>query len=336
MPGLSAAVKWGVLYGTAVLALMGWERQAWADLRFGEKVADAGEIRSGPIVTHAFPFVNEGPEPVRILELRTTCGCLVPRLDKREYGPGESGVLVLEVNTLSEPAGPHAWRVQVGYQRGSQPSELSLQLNARLITEVTVQPAAMTVFADRAIAHEVLVTDLRPKPLAVTGVRTSSPQLTARLGEAGSDTLGHWTRPIHVELAEDYPDGRHQEVLVIATDDPGYREMKVPVTIVKRARQSVSAAPAEVTLSAAAGQPLPSRIVLIRAANEQPVAVERIAADDPAISCQWAAGPNHMATVKISVDRNQLRDGQLQSAVHVQVTQPVRETLTIPVSARTP
>src|SRR5262249_37754890 len=78
------------------------------------------------------------------------------------------------------------------------------------------------------------------------------------------------------------------------------------------------------------GQPLPSRIVLIRDAENQPVIIEQISADEPAISCRWAAGPETMATVRIMVDRSRLRDGRTKGTLTVQTSPPVRQALTIP------
>ncbi len=40
-----------------------------------------------------FPFVNEGKEPVRIMELRSSCGCLSAVADKDEYAAGEKGII---------------------------------------------------------------------------------------------------------------------------------------------------------------------------------------------------------------------------------------------------
>ena len=44
--------------------------------------------------TPVFKFTNTGSLPVTILEMRSSCGCTVPSLEKRTYGPGESGEIV--------------------------------------------------------------------------------------------------------------------------------------------------------------------------------------------------------------------------------------------------
>jgi hypothetical protein len=86
-----------------------------------------------------------------------------------------------------------------------------------------------------------------------------------------------------------------------------------------------------VTLQAPAGQAVPSRMVLIRDQNDEPVVVERVVADDPAIRCTWAQGSNNLAAVKISVDRTCVPGDGLDSAVHIHVSKPVPDTLHIPV-----
>lgn len=309
---------------------------ARADLRFAQPKADVGEVRCGAPLTQRFTFTNTGPEAVEIIDLRASCGCLKPRLDQRSYQRGEEGALILEVNTLSQPPGPNTWRVQVMYKSGDVVQEVALQLSARINVEITVQPAAMNIHTDNAVSHEVVIMDRRPKPLTITAVQASSPKLKAQVTEQFKDVLARWVRKVRVDVAEDYPEGRHEEVLSIYTDDPGYRELRVPVTVVKRPRQRLSATPSAVTLQAPPGQPVPSRIVLLRDVEDQKVMVEGVTVDDPALTCSFAQGPEAMATVKISADRTHIKSGSLTSAVHVKISQPIPQTLTIPVSCTVP
>jgi hypothetical protein len=307
----------------------------FAGLQFTEPVAYAGVVRSGPPLVHRFEFSNTGPETVAIAEARASCGCLKPQLSQLSLQPGEKGHLVLEVNTLSQAPGPHTWAIHLHYQCGSTIHEAVLQLSARLITEVMVQPAAMVVFAERADRHEIIITDLRPRTLSITAVNASSPRLQPRLSEPSHDMSGHWLRRISLEVADDYPQGRHDEILEICSSDPDYPSLRVPVTIVKCSQQ-FTATPGEVTLTAPAGQAFPSRIVLIRNREDRAVVIDKIDVDDPAIVCRWAPGPNSMATVRISVNRSLLHGSSLQSAVNVRIGKPVQESLTIPVKCGDP
>lgn len=324
---------WGSAAGM-VLTLALSPAGARADLRFSRPSVDLGELRIGARLSHQFEFVNEGPEAVEVTEARASCGCMTPRLSQRVYPPGEHGCLLLEVNTLTQPAGPVGWRVQVYYRTGTSPREATLEMTARLVSEIRVQPAALVVFTDSALAHDVTLTDLRPRPLAITGVHASSPQLHTQLAPDGHDAAGHVVRTIRVEVTADYPEGRHEETVRIDTDDPDYRELTVPVTVVKRPRQRLSLLPAEVTLVAGPGQPSVSRIVQVRDKNNEAVVVDRVEADDPAVACQWAQGPGAMATLKVRVERDKVRGPDLQTTVRVRVCKPEPQELILPVSCR--
>ncbi len=307
---------------------------ARADLTFANPTADVGEVRSGAPLRQCFAFTNAGTTAVEVTDLRTGCGCLKPKLEKRTYAPGEGGEIVLEVHTLSQPAGEHTWRLQVAYRAGGDPREAELSVHGRVVTEVAVRPAALTILTGGTAAHEIVLTDLRDKPLTVTGVQTSSPHLTGQVSQTTTDGDGHRVVKIALSLSPTCPDGRHEETVALVTDDAGYRELTVPVTVVKRPRQAVAAAPGQVVLSAARGQPVPSRIVLLRPAGEGAVEVGRVEADDPAVVCTWAVGPDRCATLKVSIDRTRLPGDGLHSAIHVHINKPVSETITVPVTYR--
>jgi hypothetical protein len=302
-----------------------------ADLQFPEPVANAGVVYSGTPLVHEFTFENRGPETVVLIEARASCGCLKPRFAQRECRPGQKGALTLEVNTLSQAPGPHTWTVTLKYQSGAVAKEIALQLTARLIAEVTVQPAVLIVFADKIAQHELCLIDSRARPLEVLEVRASSAKLFPHVGEPTHDTRGI-RRKIKLTVADDYPDGRHEEAVDIYTNDPRYPDIRVPVTLLKHAQQRLTATPSEVELTAAVGQPFPSRMVLIRDERGQSVHIDQILADDPAITCQWAPGPDVMATLRVRANRSLVAGESLRSAIHIRIDRPVVETVTIPIT----
>ncbi len=314
----------------------GWpfmESPVRADLSCDQARVEAGEVRSGSPLAHRFLLVNRGKTPIEVTALRPSCGCLTPRLEPRHLLPGETGSLTLEINTLTQPTGPHSWGVRVLYrEEGGAEGELALLLCASVITEIQVRPAALTLFTESAIGHEVVVTDPRPKPLAITSVQVSSPHVRASLAGPKTDEAGHWTRAIRLDVRPDLPPGRHDEVLHILTADPDYPELKVPVTVVKRPRLGVSFTPAVVELSGPASGPPPSRLVLLRGRDDREVTIEGVEADDPALVCQWSQGPHPVATVKVRLDPSRLSGGVLQSSIHVRLSQPAEETVAIPVT----
>jgi hypothetical protein len=333
----SLPVLWGL---AGVLALAGQGAVVRAELRVPDPVAQAGAVRSGAALTQKFAFVNAGPGPLVLEEVRSSCGCLVAGVEgadpgkpalPRTYRPGEGGVLLLEVNTLTQDAGEHAWEATFRYREGGQVKEAPVRIVGRIVTEVSVQPPALTVNTETPVAHEVVITDPRPQPLSVTAVSVGTPGVRARLVEQKRDEAGRWVARVGLEVGGDCPEGRHDGVLSILTTDPTYRELRVPVTVVQRVRQRVTASPSPVTLRLPAGQNAVSAVVRLRAAGDEEVLVEKVEGDDPGLVCRWAAGPGTGATVKVQAERSHVPAAGLQSSVRVRLSKPEPQTLTLSV-----
>jgi Protein of unknown function (DUF1573) len=317
-----------VIFWTAALAR--------ADLEFAQTTTDAGEVKAGAPLSHTFTFVNRGPGVVEITGIESSCGCLTPRLDQRTFQPGEHGSILVEVNTLSPAPGPHIWQVKLSCRSGAMVSEVPLRLTARLVREIVVEPAAVNMFVDGPMQTEFRLIDPRSKPLQLQEVHTTAPALQAEIAGQERDTSGHLIYKVHLRVTGDMVEGRHEEFVSLFTNDPDYREIKVPVTVVKRSRQRLSATPSRIELSVRPGSSLPSRMVLIRDRENQEVEVEAVSADSPAVTCRWVKGPGAMTTLRVQIDRNQVQDSKWQSTVRVQVAKPTRQTLLIPVVVTSP
>jgi hypothetical protein len=311
---------------------------AQADLEFAETTADAGEVRAGSPLNHEFTFVNRGPEIAEITGMESSCGCLTPKLDRRSFPPGERGSIRLEVNTLSPAPGPHTWQVKLSCQTatGDTPMttyrwQIPLRLTARLVREIVVEPAAVTMFVDGPMQSEIHIVDLRSQPIQIQEMATTAPGLQARLAGEERDSSGHLVRRVQLQVAGDFPEGRHEEFVSLFSDDPAYREIKVPVTIVKRSRQRLSATPGRIELTHRPGISLPTRTVLIRDKENQPVEVESVKADNPAITCRWAKGPGTMVTLRVQIDGDKIQDSIWETTLRIQVVKPTRQIILIPV-----
>jgi hypothetical protein len=320
----------------AIVAILLSDSAARAELQFRQPTVEVGDVKCGAPLAHDFAFRNAATQAIEIIDIQASCGCLKPKLEPRTFKPGEGGTLHIEVNTLTQSAGPHAWEVRVRYRLGEEIREPVLKLVGHIIAEISVEPNSLTIHADRAIAHELRLTDLRSHAMNITAVRSTSSNITARVAGEARDAKGHMVRTIRLEVADDLPEGRHEEMLDIYTDDAAYRDLKVPVTILKRPRQRLTATPTEVTLLAQPGQPLPSRIVLLRDSQNESVEIERITTSDPAIACTWARGPGVHATLRITVDHSRLKADGLRGSVEVHIRKPATETVTVPVVANVP
>jgi len=308
---------------------------ARADLRFAKPRAEVGEVKSGAPLTYDYTFTNTGPETLEIDEVRVSCGCQKPQLESRSYKAGEGGKLRIEVNTLTQGIGPHAWRTTVRYRQGSETREEELLLSGTVVAEIVVEPPELAIFTNHAIGHELRLIDKRTKSFTITAVEATSPKLTAKVAGEARDDRGRLSRTISLDVASDFPEGRHEETLSVYTDDPLYRHLKIPVIINMRPRQRSAALPNTVTFTAPSGQPMPSKIVVIRDRDGGGVEIERLTPSHPAIGCTWARGPGANATLRITVDRARLQGNDLHGNLEVKIAKPAAEIVTIPVTVTT-
>jgi hypothetical protein len=298
---------------------------ARAQLSCAQPEQDVGAVKSGQVVVRRFLIVNKGRQTADILGVRTECGCLAPRMDRTRLAPGESATLEVEINTLAQAPGPQHWHAMLAFETRGQAGQLPLEVHGEIVEEVRVEPAALSLVVSGPVAHTVTVRDVRPNPLIVKAAH-----VTARGMQV---TVNPDRRSARVEVLPDCPDGKQEAVLHLVTDDPQYRDLRVPLTLLKRPRLHVRAAPAEVTFASVGLDAQPERLVRLAAVDGRRVVVEAVQADDPAVSCRWEPGPGDAATLLLSLDRSKLSGAELHATVRVRLTGPAAETLTIPVTA---
>ncbi len=299
-----------------------------AGLRCVPPAVDLGEIRGGPARQHRFELVNDGSAAIEIVEVQRGCGCLEPQLDRRALQPGERATLLVSLRTTGQSNGPRSWNLRIRYREGDVMREQLLVLAATIRNEVTVQPPILALYVQDMLKQEIVVTDLRSPPLKVTGVQSSSPavRVTVPPAVAGVTKLG-----LEVTAAA-LADGPQDAMLSIYTDDPLYSPLQLPIMLTRGIKPALAVSPAQVDAHVSANAPVASTLVRLRPANGKKVVIESAEADDPGVTCTWAAGPGDGATLKIRVDGRRLdkRDGP--RAVRVRLAEPPNEIVTISVT----
>ena len=68
-------------------------------IEFSEKVHDFGEIEHGGNGTTEFVFKNTGDAPLILSNVRSSCGCTVPKWSKEPVKEGEEGTIIVKYDT---------------------------------------------------------------------------------------------------------------------------------------------------------------------------------------------------------------------------------------------
>jgi hypothetical protein len=306
---------------------------AWTLCLFGaadplavdQPTVDVGQVYAGQPLKREFTIRNVGKDTLIISDLRASCGCAAPAIDRRLLEPGESARMALEINTLSQPAGPIRWTATVGWRAGAMGGQTTLELTAHLIREIELQPAALALVAQPGFHHDIVLTDRRPKPLTIRAVYTDSDHLRAELLPGNTRE----SRIVRMHVLEKCPAGMTTETLRIATDDPKYPELHVPITVTCKQAMRVTAVPEQPTLT-----PGGSVLIQLRGRDGEAIRIDHVGSSTAMFAVRDTAGPGNFATVRIRLDRAKW-DGQTASAeVKVYLASPAGETVTIPVQIR--
>ena len=218
-------------------------------LAFDQYLVNLGSVPAQAEHRAFFAFTNTGSSPITITALRPSCGCLDPRLPKTTWKPGERAVFSLKVLATREPPGPKEYTCRVEYNDG-EPHDVLLRLKVDLPTQkLVISPKALIVYQNTPdpVTRPITLTRHQTGRLNILDVTTSSPLASAALGREQVNQQGERTSEVMVTIGA-VPPGKHQLFVNIATDDPEYPEVRVPVLVMgpketRSAEKSVAPGP---------------------------------------------------------------------------------------------
>lgn len=70
-----------------------------AQIVFNEYEHHFGKVKEGEKISYTFTFENKGTADLVISSAKTTCGCTVPKFDKKPIHPGKKGNLEVVFDT---------------------------------------------------------------------------------------------------------------------------------------------------------------------------------------------------------------------------------------------
>ena len=210
-----------------------------AGLAFEQYLVNLGSPPPRSEYLARYAFRNVGTQPLKILELKPSCGCLNPRLERKEFAPGEGGEFFLRVRAANEKPGPHEYSCQVIYDDG-QPREAEVRFKISLPEErVEIRPRSLIVyqFNNQPTTREITITDFRAMPedrplarLEVLEATCSMDWVDVVIGEAQFDEVGQRQQKIVVTIT-DVPPGLHDGSIIVRTNLSEYAELRVPLRV---------------------------------------------------------------------------------------------------------
>ncbi len=83
----------------AFVAFFGFAAHAQAKFEFKSETIDYGDIAKGSDGVRVFEFTNTGDEPLVVTDVKSSCGCTVPKKPENAIAPGDTGNIQVKYDT---------------------------------------------------------------------------------------------------------------------------------------------------------------------------------------------------------------------------------------------
>jgi hypothetical protein len=203
-------------------------------------VVDVGPVTQGDDIVRDFKLQNNGDADLEVTEVKPSCGCAVASV-ARVIKPGRIGIVKVVIST-GEFRGPIAKGVTVFTNDPAMPRiQFVIKANVRALVEVKPTVARLIVVQGERYDPVTLSLEAPAQPeFQVTRVVSPYPFLEARFrpasseasgesdGESGEPKPSEWN--VELTLKPDAPIGPMADFLVVTTNHPTIKTVKVPVS----------------------------------------------------------------------------------------------------------
>ncbi len=247
------------------LLLLSWttptQAQDWVKQMFEEVSHDFGNVPRGAKAEYSFVLMNKYQETLHIAQVRSSCGCTIPRIANANLKTYEKGAIICEFNTRSF-IGPKSAVVTVVFTAPYH-GEMQLMVKGDILSDIVTEPGEIQFgeldqATEKATTVKVRYTG-KNRAWQITDVRSANHHLGVKLNRI-EKRAGPIEYEMQVRLKDSAPTGAFSDQIVLVTNDSEYNLVTIPV------RGNVLpplVVPASVELGTVkAGQPVRSRIVI--------------------------------------------------------------------------
>lgn len=220
--------------------------EQWARKMFTETHHDFGVVSRNAKTEHTFTIENCFEEEVRIVAVRSSCGCTTPVLSKKILKSWEKGELIAQFNTRSF-IGTKSAEITLVIDKPYY-AEMKLTVGGTIRSDIVVEPGEVR-FGDVDFGTSKTV-DLKisyagRRDWKISDIRGDSAFLEVRLDPAQRQgTLTNYL--LHIKLKDNAPVGELLDELVVVTNDEKNEIFTLPAT--GRVVPPVSISPSFVTM----------------------------------------------------------------------------------------
>ena len=183
-------------------------RRTTPKIEFEKVVHNFGNVGPGTNNLCEFRFTNTGNSTLKIGEITKTCGCTPFSLAKKEYAPGESGIL--KVNYFSEQLRGQTTK-QLGIHSNDRARpEVTLAIKADIKIQVNHEPKTLNLLLKQENANcpQLTLTSIDNQPFSIKSFKSTANCITADFNPSEKATKFVLQPKVDMEILEKTLNGR--------------------------------------------------------------------------------------------------------------------------------
>jgi hypothetical protein len=165
-----------------------WPEDAVPELTFEKTVHNFGEVAPDKEYSVDFKFTNTGNATLKIGDIGSACDCTTTELEKKEYEPGEGGVITVKYHS-SQKLGEVSRVLYVPYN-SKKKEDIRLAVVADVTAPIDYEPKELrlAVKEGKVISPDIVITGSDNRPFAITSFESPDNCITAEFDPAVEKT----------------------------------------------------------------------------------------------------------------------------------------------------
>jgi len=290
---------------------------AWVAKMFSETEHDFGTVARGADTVYKFPIKNIYKQEIRLVSVRSSCGCTTPSLENKVLKTGDVGYVVANFNTRTLQ-GVHSATLTVTVEWDDKGvrrrGEAQLRVHGNIRGDVVFQPGAVKFDAieqGTEPEQQVRVIYAGRPDWKIVDVLGASDMIEVEMNELprSGDRV---TYELIVRMKDSAPAGYFNEQLVLVTNDR--QNKQIPLHVAGRVVPEISVAPEALVFGEVAfGQQVPKKIVV---RGKKPFKIVALNCDDGcfAFKTDDKVSDRHVVEVLFDAKRD---PGKVKETIHI-------------------
>ncbi len=274
--------------------------QKWAQEMFSDTDHDFGIVPRGAKAEIQFKFTNKYEQPLHVMDVRSSCGCTIPRIVNADVKTYQESAIACEFNTRAF-VGHKSAVVTVIFDRPSY-AEVQLTVEGNIRSDIVTEPGEVQfgeVDPGTEVIKQVKISYAGRARWEIKDVLSDNANLGVSFPKDGAKRMrdGRVEYTMNVRLKDTTPVGRLNDQIVLKTNDPQYNLVSIPVR--GRVRPPLDVTPPNIIGTLKKNSEWSGRIVL---KAKQPFEVTEIICKDERASFTTPKGSKvlHIIPVKFN------------------------------------